>query len=424
MDEIIRSIRQNKLEDLDVVLQTDETCPAGAAFANGVSIAPFPKLDPVVVTGDADRLKSEILNWTMMFFTAYAHAQVSLPNQSKEVAVGMAIAYYALRRGSPSREGEYDTNNENVKQAALNWLKEAENQELPMGLGKIDHKAPASGATGQEGTFAVNPQTASNIFFLMAMISTHGQTITTDRIQKFLKAANEPLARVTCALTPAGIKQCWNGMDAAGGVNQTSFVRLASLVYKYVQAMPTFQMGVPQSQLRGLTAFQMVARLHVEYAGVNLREFWTIAGPGELAAIRDIFSQTKEKTAFMAMFSTPTQAASDRLRVSSRLALAFLQAKNDVLRFDRYAGRWAKAPLSPEMTAWVDRNRHVRRGGGQMVGYITVRRACGRDGRVTRNRKLLGGAGSLRGPAGRESGPGLGSQEVVSVPEDEEDPGE
>ena len=241
-----------------------------------------------------------------------------------------------------------------------------------MGLGRVDYEAPVEGATNRQGTYAVSPQTASNIFFLMAMIATHGQTITTDRIQKFTKAANDPLARVTCELTPAGLKQCWNGMDAAGGVNKESFLRLAALVYKYVQSMPTFKMGVPQSQLRGLMAFQMVARLHVEYAGVDLREFWTIAGRAELAAIREIFSQTKEKTAFMAMFESLTQAASDRLRVSARLALGFLQAKNDVPRFNRYAGRWAKTPLSPEMSAWVERNRHVRKGGGQMVGYITV----------------------------------------------------
>ena len=104
-------------------------------------------------------------------------------------------------------------------------------------------------------------------------MSTHGQNVTTERIGKFLKAANEPLARVTSALTPQGIKECWNGLDAGGGVNQTCFLDLASLVYKYVHQMPTFAMGVPQSQLRGLTAFQMIARLHVEYAGVNLQEF-------------------------------------------------------------------------------------------------------------------------------------------------------
>ena len=74
VDEIIRSIRENKLDDLNVVLRTTQTCPAGVAFANGVSISPFPKLDPVKVSGDSDRLEGEILNWTLRFITAYAHA--------------------------------------------------------------------------------------------------------------------------------------------------------------------------------------------------------------------------------------------------------------------------------------------------------------------------------------------------------------
>ena len=74
----------------------------------------------------------------------------------------------------------------------------------------------------------------------------------------------------------------------------------------------------------------------------------------------------------MAMFESLTVASSDRLRVSARLALAFLQAKNDIPQINRYAGRWAKAPVTPEMRAWVDKNLPVQKGGGQVVGYMTV----------------------------------------------------
>ena len=102
------------------------------------------------------------------------------------------------------------------------------------------------------------------------------------------------------------------------------------------------------------------------------RKFWTLAGQAELTALRDVFVLLKEKTACMARFEYLTVASSDRLRVSARLALAFLRAKNDVPRIDRYAGRWSKAPVTPEMQAWVDRNLHVRKGGAQLVGYMTV----------------------------------------------------
>lgn len=383
VDHIIQSIKDHKLDDFDKVLETTSTCPAGAAFAAGVNIAPFPRMSYVGVSGDASHLKEEVLTWMLRLAASYAHVRRSLEGQTPEVALGMAIAYYVLRRGCRGSEVAYDTQDENVKASALAWLKVPTNQELPMGLGKISYTAPAGGAqddgTGGESEtegFSVDPQVSSNTFFLMSMLSTHGQNITTDRIAKFLKAANEPLARVTCNLTPDGIRSCWNGLDAGGAVNQRSFIHLAGIVYKYVKDMPTFAMGVPQSQLRGLTAFQMVARLHVEYATVDLREFWTIAGLAELEAVQEVFRLMKEKTAFMAMFESLTNASSERLRVSARLALAFLRAKNDVPRIDRYAGRWAKAPLTPEMAAWVERNKHVRKGGSQLVGYITVEQSA------------------------------------------------
>lgn len=378
VDAIIQSIQDHKLKSLDEVLGTDLTCPAGAVFASGVHFGPFPKMAYVAVSGDATKLEEETLLWTIRLATAYAHVRVAVPGQTAEVAMGLAMAYYVMRKGSSGSPGPYDTPEEDVMAKALRWLKD--NPDLPMGLGRVVYVEPQGAAGGEDppesAGFTIDPQVASNVFFLMALLSTHGQNITTDRIEKFLKAANSPLARVTAQITPDDIKKCWNGLDAGGAVNQASFIRLASIVYKYVQHMPTFGMGVPQSQLRGLTAFQMVARLHVEYATADLREFWTICGLAELEAVREVFEQMAEKTAFMAIFGSLTVAASDRLRVSARMALEFLKVKEDLPRIDRYAGRWAKARMSPEMSAWVEKNRNVRKGGGQLQAYITVEQSA------------------------------------------------
>ncbi|APG78654.1 hypothetical protein [Beihai barnacle virus 9] len=378
VDAIIQSIQDHKLKSLDEVLETTITCPAGAVFAAGIHFGPFPRMEYVGVSGDATKLKEETLIWTIRLATAYAHVRVAIPGQTPEVAMGLALAYYVMRKGSSGMRGAYDTDEAEVKAQALNWLKA--NPDLPMGLGRVGYEAPAGAVGGEEPAevagFVIDPQVAGNIFFLMALLSTHGQNITTDRIEKFLKAANSPLERVTAQITPDDIRKCWNGLDAGGAVNQTSFIRLAGIVYKYVKHMPTFSMGVPQSQLRGLTAFQMVARLHVEYAGADLREFWTICGLAELEAMREVFEQMGEKTAFMAIFGSLTVAASDRLKVSARMALEFLKVKDDLPRIDRYAGRWAKARMSPEMSAWVQKNRNVQKGGGQLQAYITVEQSA------------------------------------------------
>ena len=226
VDAIIQSIRNHRLRDLDDVLETTATCPAGAIFAAGAHFGPFPKMAYAGVSGDAGKLEEEALTWTLRLATAYAHVRVALPRQTAEVAMGLALAYYVMRRGSSGTDGPYETEAPNVKDAAVEWLKD--NPELPMGLGRVAYQAPAGAAGGseepEETGFSIDPQVTANIFFLMALMSTHGQNMTNDRIEKFLKAANTPLERVTCHLTPEDTRKCWNGLDAGGGGGEPSLI--------------------------------------------------------------------------------------------------------------------------------------------------------------------------------------------------------
>ena len=97
------------------------------------------------MTGNADSLPNEVITWAVRLAISYAHVRVSLPGQTPEVALGMAIAYYVLRRGRRGATDEYDTENANVRQAAVDWLKLPGNGDLPMGIGAVEYENPAQG---------------------------------------------------------------------------------------------------------------------------------------------------------------------------------------------------------------------------------------------------------------------------------------
>ncbi|KAF0289335.1 hypothetical protein FJT64_012388 [Amphibalanus amphitrite] len=124
-----------------------------------------------------------------------------------------------------------------------------------------------------------------NLFFLMTLLAGHGQTISRARIQK--EAANTPLVRADCEITPEAQQQVWNGLEAGGGAGQRQYRELASIVYKYVRDIPTYSIS-DQAQLRGMAAFQLVARLHIEYARVDLQSR-AIAGQSECMALKAVF---------------------------------------------------------------------------------------------------------------------------------------
>ena len=166
---------------------------------------------------------------------------------------------------------------------------------------------------------------------------------------------------------------CWR-WDGGGGKKQ--YRDLASIVYKYVRGMPTYGMICDQAQVRGMAAFQLVVRLHIDYPGADLQSFWAIAGQAECMALRTVFENLNSKTAFMAIFSSLSETSALHIRTSARIALEFLREKNDAQNIERYAGRWAKTRLTAEMRAWVEANRAVRKGEAHTVSYMTVEQSA------------------------------------------------
>ena len=82
-------------------------------------------------------------------------------------------------------------------------------------------------------------------------------------------AANDTVDRVDCNPTPAEMALFWKGIRNGGASNQTGYTRLASSVYSYIKDMPLMGVLVSQAMTRGLTALVLVARVHVEYQGVD-----------------------------------------------------------------------------------------------------------------------------------------------------------
>ena len=191
--EVIRVIQANQVPAVGTVLTGQRTCPAGVTFVSGESLPPFPRLEYVPVPDRADEVADAAKRWAIGIAISYAHVRVKLDQQSEELALGAAIAYYVLRRGSPGSTDPYDTDDETVRAAAENWLAGQGHGTLPMGVGEV---------TQVEGGWQTEVQTANNLFFLMTLMAGHGQTMTRERIEKFRKAANSPLARVTCNPAP------------------------------------------------------------------------------------------------------------------------------------------------------------------------------------------------------------------------------
>ena len=351
---VIQKIRDNPVKKIDEVLVNNATCPGGDAFLMVNNVPKFPQI-PYRVATDADANKGETAKlWALDLAVCYAHVRVSWEESEPMWALGVALAYYFMRRGNRSEPGAYDTDEADVMQAARAWLGTGENGKLPVNIGRI---------TGVDDRFTVPKEVPRNLFFLMALTAGHGRTMTRTRIEKFMSTANNPVTRVTCNPQPKDMEEFWKGLDACGGVGKTEYIKLASTVYAYLKKIPTMEMLSDQAQLRGMAAFSFVARLHVEYPGVDLTDFWSVAGMHELQAIGDVLALIAEKSAFAALFSSLTAGASTNLKNSAKMAIEFFKARGEEDDVKNLAAFWAKRRLSPEMHRWVDANKHVGPGG-------------------------------------------------------------
>ena len=214
------------------------------------------------------------------------------------------------------------------------------------------------------------------MFFLMALSAGHGRTMTRDRIQKFIKTSNDPLPRITCNPEPQDMEEFWKGLDACRGVGKDQFLKLASTVYFSLKKHPTMERLSTQAQLKGMAAFSFVARLHVEYPGVDLVDFWTVAGMHELQAIGEIMKSLKVESAFVAIFRSLTDGASTNLKNSAKMAIEFFKARGEENDARKLASFWARKRASPEMLTWIDANKHIGPGGSSGTKVMTMAQAA------------------------------------------------
>ena len=217
-----------------------------------------------------------------------------------------------------------------------------------------------------------------------------------NRINKFFNGWNDPLPRVNVAPTPDYMAKCWDGLKAGGGVSKEPYLRLAGLAWKYTENLEAasgtvpnlpqlrLQRGAPRpcwcpkqgrGCLRGLTAFTLVARVHIEYPAVDLVGFWNLAGDGEAAALGKAALMLSDRTQFMGVFEGQTAASGDNFSVAARIAAQFFIEKGEAPNMQNFQGRWFRKALPPVARAWVIANLMVPRGKPSAVDVMTAGQA-------------------------------------------------